>query len=195
MPTGSGPIISAVPESRAQEANYEALGLGRLRPRVYRYDDDIRVLHTPRGKLMDPADASPSNPEVISILYETPGVEPQVSFEDFVRGVATVANIVDPAEHQALKAMTLKVAELVISGAEFPALDMEFAKEIVDCQDRLFGNYEAMSWRPLLAFMNGAFWMLSFIEKPTQKRARGHSPLSWVHAVVSNYCALAYVPR
>lgn len=190
---GTGPIISALPETTEQTAVIEGLNLDRLRAKVFKYGDEVRVLETVR-KFIPPTEASPTTPEVVQLLYDTPGVMPELSWEDFVRGVACVANIIKPEDQQAIKDGLQLVAERVVGGGDLPALDLAFASEILECQAIILANGEMTSYRRLMSFMQGSFWLLTYVAEPRKRRA-GKSPLEWTHEMVKAFAELAYVPR
>lgn len=192
--TGSGPIISALPETDDQKLTYEAYELGGLRPKVHKYGDEVRVLEAAR-RFPAPAEASPSAPEVVSFMFEIPGVVPEISWEDFVKGAACASAIVRPEFYPGIKEALGKVAERVIAGGQLPAIDVSFAPEMIECQTKIFQNGEASSWRPLLSFMQGAFWLLTFVKDPKRKKSAGISPLAWTEEMVGTFSQLAYVPR
>lgn len=191
--TGAGPVISALPETREMSTAFEMMELRRLKPQVFRYDGTQRVLDTIR-RFPDPTQASPTAPEVIGMVYETPGVVPELAWEDFVKGAACVANIIAEPYREGVAAGVKQLGEHMIAGGDLPDLDVLFSLEILECLDRIFTNGEPASWRRLIAFLHGAFWVLTYVKDPKKKRS-GVSPLDWTTKVVGTFAELAYIPQ
>lgn len=188
-----GPVI-AVPEApdHVREA-YDTMSLNRLYPKFVEFPKASKTLPVTK-KIPDPETVDASAPEVISLIYETPGLEPEIAFPDFVRGAAVVAAIVPEEVMPAVKAALLSVAERVINGGEIPAIDVLFVNEVREMEKTIISNGEPVSWRPLLAFMNGAFWMLSFVDSPKRRRGR-FSPLEFVDFRLTLSAQLGYTPK
>lgn len=198
--TGVGPGITTN-RSAAEplvEAFYLDAELRTLRPWYgIDWNDNVRTLpHLPLPRVTE---ITPTLPEVVDLMYEIPRVEPALYFEDFIRGVACVAALVPAAYHDAVKGALLFVAENIedTAGAgRLPSLDPLFASNINACEHAIFINGETVSHRPLLAFTQGAFWLLGYMHDPTTPTAP-HAPslLDFVSAMVLHYAALGYVPH
>lgn len=186
----AGPGIGASNTNTADE--YEALGIARLRPTFIEYPRELKTLPAVRS-ISDPQEASTSLPEIVSILFETPAVEPALQFDAFIRGAAVVALMIDPERIGQIKTALQQVAERVINGADLPPVDEHFRQPVALAERTIFGNSEPMSWSRLLAFAQGAYWLLSFIEAPQRKRGK-HSPMQFVEILVNHWAVLAYLP-
>lgn len=188
-----GPVIP-VPEAPDHiKSSYETMSLQRLYPTFVEFSKGAKTLLVTK-KIPDPETVDASSPEVIGLIYETPGLEPEIAFPDFVRGAAVVAALVPPEMMDGVKAALLAVAERIINGGELPALDVQFVTEVREIEKTILGNGETVSWRPLLAFMNGAFWILSFIESPKRRRGK-FSPLEFVEFRLTLSAQLGYTPK
>ena len=71
---------------------------------------------------------------------------------------------------------------------------MDFYDTVRELELSIIDNGEPISWRPIIAFMSGAFWLLSFIKDPYKKHG-DRSPLSFVHDKVLDSAVLGYAPR
>jgi hypothetical protein len=188
-----GPIIP-VPEApdHIRDA-YEALSLQRLYPRFTEFPKEAKTLLV-TSKIPDPETVDSSSPEIISLIFEIPGTEPEVAFPEFVRGAAVVAAMVPAEVLTAVKAALLEVAERVIGGGELPSIDIQFVTEVREIERAIISNGETVSWRPLLAFMCGAFWLLSFVDAPKRRRGR-FSPIEFVDFRLTLSAQLGYTPK
>lgn len=188
-----GPVIP-VPEAPDHiRATYEAMSLHRLYPKFIEIPKESKTLPVTK-KIPDPETVDASAPEVIGLLYETPGLEPEIAFPDFIRGAAVVAAMVPPEVMPAVKQALLTVAERIINGGELPPIDVQFVNEVREIEQLILTNGETVSWRALLAFMNGAFWLLSFVDSPKKRRGR-FSPIQFVDFRLTLSAQLGYTPK
>lgn len=188
-----GPVIP-VPESPDHiRSTYETMSLQRLTPTFVEFSKEAKSLQIVK-KIPDPETIDASLPEVISLIYETPGLEPEIAFPDFIRGAAIVAAITLPDMMDGVKAALLAVAERIINGGELPAIDAQFVSEVREIEKAILDNGETVSWRSLLAFMNGAFWLLSFVDSPKRRRGK-FSPLEFVDFRLTLSAQLGYTPK
>lgn len=188
-----GPVIP-VPEAPDYiRDQYSAMSLDRLYPKFVEFPKGAKTLPVTK-KIPDPETVDASAPEVIGLIYETPGLEPEIAFPDFVRGAAVVAAIVPQEVMPGVKAALLEVAERIINGGELPAIDVQFASSVREIEQTILTNGETVSWRSLLAFMGGAFWMLSFVDSPKRRRGR-FSPLEFVDFRLTLSAQLGYTPK
>lgn len=173
----------------------EAAELDVLLPRFYDAEEaGIEPFLGPARTLGDPKGVTYTLPEVLDIWFETyTGAEPMLNFQDFVKGAACAAYAVDPAELGAVKQVIQELARQVNDGAGLPRLDARFADSIRQGLATIFANGEAVSWRPLVAFTLGAYWLLGFIERAAaseESAARG-----FVEAFTRHFGALGYTPQ
>lgn len=188
-----GPVIP-VPEAPDYiKAAYDAMSLQRLYPTFMDFPRGAKNLRVTK-KIPDPETVDASLPEIIGLMNETPGLEPEIAFQDFIRGAAVVAIMVPPEAMEGVKSALLAVAERIIQGGELPAIDVQFVNEVREIERTILSNGESVSWRALLAFMNGAFWMLSFVDGPKRKRGR-FSPLEFVDFRLTLSAQLGYTPK
>lgn len=198
--TGYGPSVGAQiitpPEEVEEKDNiYTEYNLERLAPIFDLYDGDLIHILKSADKNefpQDPSEMSASRPEVIDFMFEVPGVEPDLSFRDFIKGAAMASLLVDPAYREGVKAAATAVGERVINGGELPALSIDFYDEVMALEEKLFANGEPVSWMPLLSFMRGAFWVLGFMISPKGKVGK-YSPLSMLVAVCEDSINLGYI--
>lgn len=169
--------------------------LNQMRPKVIPYNAAYQVIPT-LDKLPEPKDASPTLPEVVAFSYEIPGVEPTLSFMEFIRGVACATLMVPSQHHEAIKGILVTVAERVVNTGELPSLSDTYQVNLSQQVKIIFNNNEPSSWRGLLAFMQGAYWLLGFIKNPRDQRGKGGlSPETYVDLMVTHFAQLGYVPR
>lgn len=188
-----GPVIP-VPEAPDYVKDaYETMNLQRLYPTFIELPKTVKTLPVVK-KIPDPETVDASAPEIISLVYETPGLEPEIAFTDFIRGAAVVAAIVPPEKLLAVKDALLAVAERIIGGGELPPIDVQFVTEVREVEKTILANGESVSWRALLAFMNGAFWLLSFIDSPKRRRGK-FSPTEFVDFRLTLSAQLGYTPK
>jgi len=186
-----GPAITAQDASIVSE--YAAMGMERLRPRFSRYVDGTKVLR-PVKKIADPETFEPGDPDTISLMFEIPPVEEDVSFTDFVRGVVMVSSMLEPGQLDPIKESCTAVAQRIINSGSLPTIDEDFAEAMHAHEVDIFTNGEATSWRSLMAYAYGAYWLLSFVASPSKRRGR-FSPMDVVSFLVTKAAQLGYVPR
>jgi len=184
---GYGPAIAA-----SHQDEYSSVGLEALRPSFDVYPPGARALAV-ADRVPDPRSVSPEDPESIDVLRAVPAVEPALAFRSYAVGVALASRAVAEEHRGALREALVAAAERAIAGGGLPALDVGLYDDFVDLERRIFANGEPLSWRPLLAFAQGAFWTLSLMSDPRRSRGWG-SPLEFVRALVSSAAELGYVP-
>lgn len=190
-----GPPIAASSTVEMEDLldNYDAYGIARLRPVFEIYENSQKTL-IPRSKIPDPSTVSPNDPDSIDLLFEIPGVEPDLSFGDYIRGVAVAGKMLDDSLHATIKSVLMMVAQRVIDGGGLPAIDVQFYDSFKSIETRIFGNGESVSWRPLSAFAQGMYWILSFVPDPHKKRG-GFSPFGFVELTLTRSSDLGYIPQ
>lgn len=195
MIKASGPLISATPEIDIN-ALFDSYYLDALKPKVMPYPDRLGVIPT-TDPLPNPHDASSTAPEVIEFSFVVPGVEPTLSFMDYIRGAACTSMMLPQEYHQAVIAALGEVANRVVNFGELPPLNEKFNMYIETNIRSIFTNNEPNSWQGLLAFMQGSYWLLGYIERPTEKRLKGNklSPLDFVDSMITHFAQLGFVPR
>lgn len=189
----TGPTLSAMPDSPEITAVYEAFNLWPLRPKVYQYDKSVGVLPTV-ARFPNASEASPALPEVVQYTQEMPAVDAGIDFPSFMRGVACVALIVPPEHHGHIGQAVEALAVRLMNGGELPALSMQYQDELRASEQYIFGNGEPITYRRLLAFMQGAFWLLTFIQDPRRKR-HGVSPADYVAELVRYWAQRGVTPE
>lgn len=191
--TGVGPSIPAKEASPELKEAWNTLNMERLKPKFIQYESSLKVLDTLK-KIPDPENVRPTDPESIDMLFEIPGVEPEIAFQDFVRGAAVVACILEENSGNFVRQALQMVAQRIVQGGELPAIEQDFYNELIDIQTITVNNGEPVSWRSILSYSLGAFWMLSYIKNPRKKRGQ-YSPLDFVDRVIVTAAQLGYVPR
>lgn len=190
-----GPGIATLPSS--YEDQYKFGGFSEIRPRIVDYSDEdrkgIQVCRVLK-KIPDPASVTFSDPDLIQFLQGTPQHEPVVSFRSFVEGVAVAAAALDREDFPTIQKALTKVADHVTTNQVLPSIDSNYAKDLSEVEEAVFGNGEMMSWKNLLAFAWGAYWLLTFVQNPTKKRGR-YSPATFVKGAVLRAAELGYTPR
>lgn len=189
----AGPEITTPPEDAQISMVYESFNLHQLRPTVFPFDKGLQVLDT-LTQLPKPEEASSTLPEVVGIIYETPITDPIVAFDSYVRGVACAALILPPEAHPFVKSAVLAVAERLQNAGDLPPIALEFQEELRTAERAIFRNGEPISFRSLLAFMQGSYWLLGFVKSPRKKR-RGVSPVDYVDGLIKHWAALCFVPQ
>lgn len=192
MKEAAGPTIPAFTDFDIN-VRMRDYGLEGLSPKVIVMSDDLKLLKT-KDLLPDPKEATPSDPEIVDYWYVIPGVEPSVGFEDFIQGVACTSLIARPEYQVAIHAVLMSVAERVIQTGSLPAMDSAFASHIERAIQIILSNEEPTSWRGLLAFAHGAYWILGFFENPFERRGK-FSPVEYVDTMLAHFAPLGYTPR
>jgi hypothetical protein len=200
MSDGFGPPITVRPsvllDPTAQTTDvpyYEMMSMERLVPRFDQYGPELKTLSA--AVAMPAPDAvAASDPETIDFLFEVPGVEPGLSFEDFIRGAAIATRTIDNRWHNAIRDALISVGQSVIDGGMLPTIDVDFYDSFKVVERTIFANGESVSWKPLIAFTEGAYWLLSFVQSPERRRG-SMSPLEFVERRVMLSASLGYVPR
>jgi hypothetical protein len=190
-----GPAVSGVPLDSVALRAIENSELERLIPRFYdRAELGVEQFLAANTELSKDAEASFTLPEVVEVWFESyTGAEPALNFPDFVKGVGCAAQAVSPASIETVKAMVRELATRVSQGAGLPTLDAEFGDQVRGCFEAILSNGEPISWRGLMAFTIGAFWLIGFVGPSRAKRGM-QSPLSFVEGFVRQYAALGYLP-
>lgn len=192
MKESTGPTIRAFPDIDIDGA-LESYNLERLKPRVTEYGPELKKLITLKA-LPNPTEASSTLPEIISFAFEIPGVEPTLAFQDFIRGVACCSLALPLGLQDAIKALLNAVALRVVEVGQLPSLSTEFVANLNRCMQVILTNNEPSSWRGLLAFMLGAYYLLGFVEKPFEARGT-MSPAEYVETMVIHFAQLGYTPK
>jgi hypothetical protein len=190
-----GPAVSGIPLDTVALRAIENSELERLIPRFYnRAELGVEQFLGANIELSKNAEASFTLPEVVEVWFESyTGAEPALSFPDFVKGVGCAAQAVNPADIGMVKAMVRELSTRVAQGAGLPTLDEAFVDQVRGCFEAILSNGEPISWRGLMAFTVGAFWLLGFIGPSHPKRGM-QSPLAFVEGFVRQYAALGYLP-
>ncbi len=188
-----GPPISAFPEIDNYDEVLANYSLEPLKPRVTAYPD--RYLLKANDIFPNPKEVSPTDVDIISYMFDIPGVEPQLGFGDYIKGVACASQIAPLAAQEALKAALMTVAVRVVDQGELPSLSGEFTGYIQKAVHVILNNNEPSGWRGLLAFMQGAYWLLGFIDQPFAQKGKRIAPVEFVDLMVTHYSQLGYVPR
>ena len=191
----TGPAISGFTLDANAVMAMEAGELGRLAPQFY---NDVALgvqpFLRPRAILMAPEDVSYTMPDVTAVWFETfTGAEPTLNFPDFVKGVSCAALGVELDDVELVKGTIRMLAERVMVGGSLPPLDIRFGPAVQQCYTTILANGEPISWRALMAFTLGAFWLLGFVVNP-MKKIRKRSSLDFVREFVEYYAQLGYLP-
>lgn len=190
-----GPPVSAFPFDSNIMMAVEAQELQRLVPQFYAPDElKMEPFLRARDPGVMPNEVTFTLPEITFLWFETPtGVEPTLSFPEFVKGVSCAALAVDVDHLQFVKDITVATARKVSEGGNLPRIDIAFADVIRSNLATTFANNEPMSWRSLMAFTLGAYWLLGFIIEPT-RRVGKQVPAEFVRGFIDHYAALGYLP-
>lgn len=193
--TAAGPTIRAQDFQPDLGAILESYNLTQLKPKVSHFSDEVRVMVT-KNPIPDPKTINMNLPEILDFQWTIPGVEPTLAFTDFIAGVACVTMIV-PEEYQpAIKQALTEGASRVLDTGALPTLDADFLRSIETGVSQIMANGEPISWRGFLAFLQGAYWLLGFIERPYDKRSKGGlSPLEFVELLISHNAPFGFIPK
>lgn len=190
-----GPGIATLPSSFKDE--YKFGGFEEIRPRIVEYSkEDRKAIQVCKAlkSIPDPDSVTFSDPELISFLQSTPQQEPVVAFRSFVEGVAVAAAVLDREGFSRIQSALSVVADHVQTSQVLPSLDAAYAKDLTEVESAVFENGEVMSWKNLLAFAWGAYWLLTFVEQPMKRRGK-FSPASFVKEISIRSAKLGYTPR
>lgn len=186
-------LVAAGPAVSVPEAGFEHMALDRIRPRFLTFTAEQHQIEALDLLPPDPITVSPSDPQVVDLLFETPGDEPDLGFKYFIHGAAVLALITKPAYHPAIKAALAAVGTRVIQGAGLPELDGDLFGDVHCCLHAIMNNGEPISWRGLIAFMTGAYWLLSYIRDNNTPRG-AWTPRTWTRELIETYAGLMYTP-
>ncbi len=102
------------------------------------------------------------NPKVVSVFYGVNlGLGRGMGYDYFIRGAATLANIVNPSQLPSLT-VWLEAQHVAMYEAEtFPAVNEKFLQDYVDILTTTLLQEESTTWRPFLSFISGIYWLLS----------------------------------
>lgn len=193
----SGPPVLGLPVAdRNMQLAVEAQGLQRLVPSFYD-PDEVSLVCTLEAKDPVPDDVTGVTftlPEVVEVWFSSySGAEPAVNFTDIIQGIGCLTFVLLPAEITKVKGLVGALASQVAEGSDPPQINGGFADAVKRCLDAIFNNNEPVSYRRLLAFTIGVFWLLGFVEEPKKKRGR-LSPLDFASELVQHFARLAYLP-
>jgi len=190
------PQLAMKPPAFGDAERYiEAYDLQPFVPKFTKVGDQFRVLDAART-LPNVKDVSFSDPEVVSIYFNSyGGAEPALEFRSFTKGVAAGAFIIREDQRDRLPQAIETLAAAVMDGAQIPPINDEFQERIQHVVEAIFSNNEPVSWRPLLAFTNGVFWMLGFLKEPFVKTENQITPVTWCQALCERYAALGHLPQ
>ncbi len=193
-----GPAVSGLPVAdRNMQLAVDAHGLQRLVPSFFD-PAEVEV-----EEVLQPLDPMPRDvtavsytlPEVVGIWFNAyTGAEPAVNFPDVVKGISCTAFILSEDQRETAKELVELLAQQTSEGSDPPSIRADFADSVRTCLIEIFNNQEPVSYRGLLAFLIGAFWILGFVKDPMKKRGE-LSPLDFVREMVSHYGRLAYLPQ
>lgn len=186
--------VAASPPVAVPEPEFERMSLDRMRPVYHPFPSEWKQLRVIKKLPDDPLSLSPNDPAVVDLLYEVPGYEPDLGFTYFLRGAALAALITDPTQHENVRAILQACGERVIHGGGLPELDGTFFGDVYQITHAIFANGEPITWRPLLAFTVGCYWLLSYMQEPDKKRGK-QTPRVWIKDLVLLYAELMYVPE
>lgn len=192
-----GPAISGLPEAdRNIEQVLATFDLYRYVPQFYQADSLGVVGFIECDEItLEPDEVTFTLPEIMEFWFTSfTGAEPSLSFQDLVKGVSCAAVMVKPSEYEKIKLMIQQLSEKVFEGAGMPMLDASFEGAVRECHRVIFSNNEPLSFRPLMAFAVGAYWLLGFIKDPLEKHGKS-SPFDFVNNMVLHYARLGYTPQ
>lgn len=191
------PAVMGMPVAdRNIQMAVEAQDLQRMMPTFYNAEEAgvVEVLDPREPVPEDVTGVSFTLPEVVAVWFGSyTGAEQTIGFPDIVKGVGCAAYAVEMDQISKVQALVEELAKAVGEGSDPPSVDARFAAEVKECLDAIFANGEPVSYRSLLAFMIGAFWLLGFVRDPERRRGR-LSPVDFVKGMVVHYAQLAYLP-
>jgi hypothetical protein len=191
------PPISGFTLDAATLMAIETAELGRLVPQFYDAAElGVEPILHARMVLLEPAGVSYTMPDVTEVWFESfTGAEPTLSFPEFIKGVSCAALGVGLDDVELIKGAIRLLAERVMNGGNLPPIDSRFGPVVKECYAVITANGESMSWRNLMAFTLGAFWLLGFIIDPLKRVSKGQrSPLEFVREFVEHWSRLGYIP-
>jgi len=191
-----GPAISGFSLDVNTLMTMEAEELGRLVPMFYSAPElNVEPFLRARRELMEPAAVSYTMPDVTAVWFESfTGAEPTLNYPDFVKGVSCAALGVELDDIELVKGTIRLLSERVMAGGDLPPLDTRFGPAVKECYAVILANGEPISWRGLMAYTLGAFWLLGFIINPTKRIGKRRSPLEFVQGFIEYYGRLGYMP-
>lgn len=190
---GFSPVISATDAVEASVEAAKTWGLERLLPSFLEYGPEARLLPAV-WPMPDPTAATPTLPEVVDLSYVMPAVAPDLAWPDFVAGAAVCALAVDRQSHDKVKQALIASGESMLAGGEYPPIDLALRPEVEAVYSTIVANGETATWRNIMAFTLGAFWLLGFVQEPHLRRGP-HSPFQFVSMVTTYAAQMGYVPR
>lgn len=190
------PQLAMKPPAFGDAERYiEAFDLGAFVPKFRKAAPELQVL-TPARVLPAVKDVSFSDPEVVAIYFNTyGGAEPALEFRSFTKGVAAGAFIIEESQRVQLPQAVETLAAAVMEGAPIPPISEEFQERVQHVIEAIFSNNEQISWRSLLAFTAGAFWVLGFVKDPFEKVENQITPVTWIQALCERHANLGHLPQ
>lgn len=189
-----GPGVGTLPssfEDRYKYGNFEQI---RFILRDYSKEErkQNRNLCT-LAQIPDPRKITISDPDLLPLVQNSPRQEPTIAFPEFVRGVAACAGMIDRRFFHSIQQVLDQISASIDTNTKLPPIDSEFAEDLSEIERAIFENGEPMSWRALIAFTRGVFFLMTFVENPKKKKGKW-SAASYAKALCLHAAQNAYLP-
>lgn len=169
-----------------------------VRPHFEHYSKEFqkqKQLFIPVEKCPDPIKISPVDTQVL-MFNNVYFYDNTLSWAEFVRGVACVAHLVPTKEYNVIVAALELYVKKMENAKEplLPEIDDEFEVSLSRIENIIFTNGEPSSWKALLVFATGCYWLLGLIKRVNTKRGN-MTPLQFVETMLEHYSRLGYTPK
>lgn len=105
------------------------------------------------------------HPRVMSIYYGINlGLGTGIGLDYFVRGAVTASSIVDENQLDMITHMLKLQHEYMYEKENYPYIAEKFLGDYVSILTTVLVNPETSTWRQMLAFVSGVYWLLSFVD-------------------------------
>lgn len=141
---------------------YEAKWLVAFMPGSRPSDEEVEFLNLDYADWIGEESFSHMSPKVISLYEQTYSRQGEgLGFDYFIKGAVSVANLCpDP---DLLRDFFLGQLELMTEVSEYPLIVDRFLEDYVDVLEAILMGDERTTWKQLLAFNSGVYWMMGMV--------------------------------
>ncbi len=127
--------------------------------------DEQVVLLTPETENWDPSYFSYLHPRIVSIYYSVNlSLGLGIGLDYFIRGAATAASIVSEGQLEMVGQMLKLQHEAMYEAETFPYVAEKYLENYVTIITTALVSPETTTWRQMLAFISGVYWLLSYVD-------------------------------
>lgn len=141
---------------------FEAKWLLAFMPGSREADEELEFLDLDFADWIGEESFSHTSPKVIGLYEQTYSRQGEgLGFDYFIKGAVSVANLCpDP---DLLRDFFLGQLELMTEVSEYPMIVERFLEDYVDILEAILMGEERTTWKQLLAFNSGVYWMMGMV--------------------------------